>query len=161
LTIETTDWIGNAKQVRELLSVSHRQVYRMREMGLPEAGKNKYHMPSVIRWFTTDRVSENAGDINEQRKLLYKAQTDKTELENSRLRADLLDTAVVHTAMLELATLVRTQIEAIEPRLARQFGVENAALLRVELKQALEVISDAVSTFADTRDDSRDHPSAS
>ena len=156
----TDDWIITADEVGQLLGVQRRQVYNLVKQGLPQSGKNRFHAPTVVKWFIDTRSNENAADITEQRKRLYKAQTDKTELENSQIRGELLKVGAVQTAFFELGTRIRTQIEAIEPRLARMLPPEVVSEFRIEIKAALEAISDDVAAFADTRDDGEDHPAA-
>lgn len=157
------DLVVSADVIGKLLGVQSRQVYRLVKQGMPMAGKNKFHAPSVVKWFIDERSksSGEAPDIQEQRKRLYKAQTDKTELENAQIRGELLSANAVQTTFLELGTRIRTQIESIEPRLARMLPKDSVDLLRTEIKAALEAISDDIATFADTRDDSEDCPTAS
>ena len=156
-----TDWMINADEAAEMLGVAKRRIYKYREQGMPMVGRGKYHVPTIVQWVIREKSGNSvqaAKDINEQRQMLYKAQTEKTELENAQIRGDLLKSDVVQTTYLQLGTLVRTQIEAIEPRLARQFTPEQTAIIRQELKLALESIARDVETFADSRNHGADHP---
>lgn len=155
------EWIVTGDEIGELLGVQKRQIYNFIKQGMPKAAKGRFHAPTCVQWFVDERSSGETGDINEQRKKLYKAQTDKTELENAKLRGGLLESDVVQTVILELATLVGTQIDSIEPRMARKLPPDLTAELRLELKALREAISDGVRDYADTRDCGGDHPSAS
>lgn len=158
--MDSTALIVDAETMATILGIKRAWLYRLQQQGLPKASRGQFHVPTVVQWFVDRKSDEGAADITEQRKRLYKAQTDKTELENSQIRGELLKTAAVQTAFFELGTRIRTQIEAIEPRLARMLPPDVVSEFRIEIKAALEAISDDVATFADTRDDGEDHPAA-
>lgn len=155
------NWILNADQVAELFGVKRRWIYELVKQGLPQSGKNQFHAPSVVKWFVDNRSNASAADITEQKKLLYKAQTERTELEVAEKRGELLRADVVQSSILELFTGIRTEIESLEPRLARFMPKESVGELRTEIKHILESIARNVETFSDLRDSSKDHPSAS
>ena len=152
------DWIVTAAEIGDLFGVQQRQVYHYIKQGMPKASKGRFHAPTCVQWMLDSRGGSSDVDITEQRKKLYKAQTDKVELDNAALRGELLNSNEVQTVILALATLVGTQVDSIEPRMARKLSPELTAELRAELKSLREAIADAVRDYADTRDSDRDHP---
>lgn len=127
---------------------------------MPQHGRGKFHAPTVVQWLVSRGKTEQATEITDQRTQLYRAQTQRTELENAQLRGTLLDAEAVQVAVFDLANMVATHLDAVEPRIAPMIPADVRPSLHSELTAVREAIASGVETFANTRDSGRDHPTA-
>lgn len=154
------NWVVTTNQLAELLGVGDRHIRTMANNGMPRIRRGTYHAPTCIQWYLGQKIDGETRDRGDQRTKLYAAQTEKLQTETRRLKETLLDADVVSSEMYELASLVATQIDAVEPRITRTLPPESRPLLRAELKAVRTAIADHVETHARTRDSSSDHPAA-
>jgi len=158
--IPMDSWLVTTNQLADLLGVAARTIFKFRDQGMPIVKRGRYHAPTCVRWLIDSRTKTEATDLQEQRQMLYKAQTDRAELENAKLRGELLEVPAAQTMFFSLGTTVRTSFEAIVPRIARQFSREQLETISNEINSALETVADEIKADAHSRDSSGDHPTA-
>lgn len=160
MATEPAAWIISANDLAHLIGLTVPRVHQLVKEGMPKIGRGQFHGPTCVQWCMGRQRETKARNLNEQRQALYKQQTEKAALENRVARGELLDVNQVQTALFSLATLISTQLQAIEPRLSRQLNLEQRDLVRAEISAAQESIAHEIETFATTRDGSNDHPAA-
>lgn len=145
------------EELAALFGVARESIARMvREDGLPKTGYGKYPVVECLRWYIDRLKAKNAGEsteITEERRKLIVAQRVGQELENAKMRGELLDAGLVASAIQHMGALVSTQLEGLAPRVCQQLAVlkdpiEIRRVLQDECRAIRRAASGAVSHFA-------------
>lgn len=116
----------NKAKLSDILGVSERSLTTWTSEGMPveqiavRGASNQYETSAVIRWMIE---RETGDDYSAQRTRLTKEQADKTELENRRLRGELVPTS------------------AVQAQLEREFGAIRSRLLSIPTKLSPQIIT--------------------
>lgn len=160
----------SAEFLAECFQVSRPTISKFKNKGMPKASYGKYNLKDCIRWYISymsDQV--DAGDKDDdatkkQRLALLEAQTEKTELENRKLRGELIDYQLHKTILNSLSSSFAASLEGLGPRYSTQFAaMTNAAEIQQELIEGARSIRSGLATsvraMATERlaDDSREH----
>lgn len=93
-----------------------------REGGMPKGRvKGRYPLRECVLWKIrklANKNGEESGDIVEERRKLIAAQRVGQELDNAKVRGELLDAGLVTTAMQRMAALFATQLDGLAARVA-------------------------------------------
>lgn len=127
-----------------------------REGGMPRGTeKGRYPFRECVLWRVAKLTNDTGGDtdIAEERRQLIHAQRIGQELDNAKVREELLDADLVATAMQHLGALIATQLDGMAARLAPQLSQlhDPAAIAKVifdECRSVRSTASRAVSAFA-------------
>ena len=158
--MENEEFIVNSNDLAIILRLSPRRISQLPKEGMPKHGRAKFNLPDVIEWFLEKR-SAGSGPVtesmNSQRQLLYKAQTEREELNNSVRRRELVEYDQVQHTLNALSVMFARQIDAIGARLANELvGQTEAAIIKEriddETRQVRESVASVVKAWADTGD---------
>ncbi len=118
----------NAGELARIFGVSRKWIYQLEKQGMPRAGR-LFDVAAATRWYLAElkaaQQDTDPEDLVTARMALYKAQTERTELENARLRGELVDREEAQTVLYEVASIVATQHDAVAPRIAGLIVGEN------------------------------------
>jgi len=144
-------------EVADLLGVARESVPRwVREEAFPKVGYGQYPVRDCIRWYVERQRKQQAGEsteISEERRKLIVSQRIGQELANQKTRGELLDAAMVATAVQHMGALIATQLDGLAPRVSSQIGqlrdpVAIARVLADECRSIRRAASGAVAHFA-------------
>ncbi len=142
----------NAGELARLFGVSRKWVYQLEQKGMPRAGR-LFDVAAATQWYLAElkgiEVAQDPVDVQAARLALYQAQTEKTRLENARLRGELVDVEEARAVLYEVASIVATQHDGLAPRLAALILGETdikrvQSVLFEEFRQVRQAIGDAV-----------------
>jgi len=134
-----------ASTIAKLFNLTERRVQQLAKEGIiPKAERNKYDLVGSVRGYVKylqdralgrdDGAYAEESDIKLERKRLIKAQADKTESENQKLRGELVPFELVEDVLNEVAVLYGTGIDALPGRLANELaGIHDPAEVKVRL----------------------------
>ena len=139
-------------ELARIFGVSRKWVYKLAEKGMPRDGRH-FDLAACVQWYMAELKapgsSEEQADVTEARRQLYIEQTEKTRLENARMRAESVDVEEARAILYGVASIVATQHDPLAPRLAGLVLGETDVkrvqqLLFDELRAIRQSIADAV-----------------
>ena len=137
--------------------------------GMPRAGRGQYLLGDCIKWYINRvRVAAESGegsDISEEKLKLVRAQRHRVELDNKKVRGELIDHDTVSGVVNQLGSIYASQLDSLGARVAGIIaGVadpgEVQRILFDECRNIRNNTSAAVIDLAVTYDDSGDNPTA-
>ena len=146
----------NAGELARIFGVSRKWVYQLEQKGMPRAGR-LFDVADCVQWYLNElkgvETEIEPEDLTKARLALYNAQTEKTRLENERLRGQLVDIDEARTVLYEVASVVATQHEGLAPRITAlilgETDVKRAhSILFEEFRQVREAIGGAIAKLA-------------
>ena len=135
----------SALELATLFHLTERRIQQLaKDKIIPKAKRGKYDLMAAIRGYVKYLQERAAGraegtyndttDIKTERKRLIKAQADKTECENQKLRGELVSFALVQDVLCETAVLYASSIDALPGRLANELaGLNDPAEIKARL----------------------------
>lgn len=147
----------NAGELARIFGVSRKWVYQLEQKGMPRAGR-LFDVADAVQWYLAELKGLDTDiepeDLTKARLALYHAQTEKTRLENARLRGELVDVEEARQVLYEVASIVATQHEGLAPRLAGLILGETdvkrlQSVLFEEFRAVRRAIGDAVAQLAE------------
>lgn len=148
-------------EIAALLDMTTRNVNLLGTQGiLPKARNGRYsRIECVHRWIRYLKGRLETGDdetLAKQRTRLTKNKADIAEMEQSRLRGELLPANEVRAGWSQIVAQIKTRLLAIPSKIAARLAVmrtaaECKALVNAEIREALEAL--ATITIADSLDD--------
>ena len=137
-----------SKVIAEWLGVTERRVRQLRDEGvIAETSPGLYALrPTVSRYITYLR--KGSSDLNEERAKLTKAKREATEMENARLRGELLEAGEIEKGLRTMNLNIRSRFLSIPAKLAPALVVasgDQAAmydLLKRAIYETLEELTD-------------------
>ncbi len=138
-------------ELARLFGVTRPYVYELVAKGLPRSGRY-FDAAECVQWYLGElrgTGEQEPEDLTEARRRLYVAQTEKTRLENDRLRGSSIDIEEALALFYSLASIVATQHDAVGPRIAGLvLGLDDVkavqTLLFDEHRAIRESIADAI-----------------
>lgn len=144
------------EELANMLRVSPATIMRWaREEGMPRQSHGRYPLVPVIQWYA-DRHHGNANrassELEEERRKLITSQRIGQDLANQKVRGELIDAALVQTAIQHMGALIATQLDGLAPRVSSQLSqlrdpVAIARVLSDECRSIRQAASQAVSNF--------------
>lgn len=136
------------KVVAEWLGVTERRVRQLRDEGIiAETRPGLYALrPTVSRYITYLR--KGSSDLNDERAALTRAKREAVEMENARLRGELLEAGEIEKGLRTMNLNIRSRFLSIPAKLAPALVVasgDQAAmydLLKRAICEALEELTD-------------------
>ena len=145
-------------KIAEILGVSRAMVGKYVKKGMPKHQRGKYDVVLCVQWVIEGlkEIRDGKGDTSElalERLKLYQSQRIKTDLENARVRGELLPAEDVADAFNAMAAEVATRLDAIGGRLASQLAgmkkpAEVQAVLLSEMREIRASIADSWDAIA-------------
>lgn len=122
LSFTATDEKGwppcTSTQLALLFGVSRKTVYMWVSEGMPKNGK-VFDPPECVKWYMLRQGGGGAApELNVARKRLYDAQCERTELENAKMRGELLDYEETKSTLMAIGASLASQLDGLGPRLA-------------------------------------------
>jgi phage terminase Nu1 subunit (DNA packaging protein) len=116
--------IVGLEDLAELFGVSEPTIMRWaRDEDLPRQAHGRYRLTDCVRWYAARHSNSGPaadGDLQDERRKLIVSQRQHQDLENAKMREELIDVNVVSTAFQEVGALIATQLDALAPRMAPQ-----------------------------------------
>jgi len=159
---EQQKFVVGTQEIMIIVGLSKQRITQLVAEGMPKQGVNQFYLPDSIQWLIgskVERQQENL-DITQQRTQLFKAQTEKHEIDNRIRKGELIEIEDFQRIVFDLANLVSQQIDAVEPRISKALPLEARKDFRIELKSIRESIANAVENFANTIDSIEDSEAA-
>lgn len=147
----------NADQLADLFGVKKGTVlHYAREAGMPRVGRGRYRLADCVQWYLEkqrDLLTNDGGDMSEERRKLIAAQRHRHELEAARLRSELIDADAVTAVFNELGVIYATQLDGLGPRVAprllnQQNTGEVVRIIHDESRHIRRSTSAAIQNFA-------------
>ena len=147
----------NAGELARIFGVSRKWVYQLEQKGMPRSGR-LFDVADCVQWYLAELKGLDTDiepeDLTKARLALYNAQTEKTRLENERLRGQLVDVDEARTVLYEVASIVATQHDGLAPRIAALVLGETdvkrlQSILFEEFRQVRQAIGGAVAKLAE------------
>jgi len=141
----TSSLFHPASTLAKLFAITERRIQQLAKEGIiPKAERGKYDLIASMRGYIKYLQERAAGrsdgryndeaDIKLERKRLIKAQADKAEVENQKLRAELISFESVQEILNEVAVLFSSSVDALPGRLASELaGITNPAEIKTRL----------------------------
>ena len=153
--------IVNAEQLGILLGITARSVQIFAKNGMPKVGRGKYDVAECIQYYIGEKEQKAGTELNDQRLLLYQAQTEKLNLEMEQKRRELLEASEVAHVLNELSVTFCSQVDSIGARLAQELvGWTDPAEIKEriddESRQVRESVLNIVKSWEIMQDDSGD-----
>lgn len=155
-----------ASTIAKLFNLTERRVQQLAKEGvIPKGERGKYDLIGAVRGYVkylqeralgrSDGAYNDEADIKLERKRLIKAQADKTESENQKLRGELVPFELVEDVLNEVAVLYGTGVDALPGRLANELaGINDPAEVKSRLFDECRRIriatADLLRRFAET-----------
>lgn len=155
-----------ASTIAKLFNLTERRVQQLAKEGvIPKGERGKYDLVGAVRGYVkylqeralgrSDAAYNDEADIKLERKRLIKAQADKTESENQKLRGELVPFELVEDVLNEVAVLYGTSVDALPGRLANELaGINDPAEVKSRLFDECRRIriatADLLRRFAET-----------
>ncbi len=146
----------NAGELARIFGVSRKWVYSLEAKGMPRAGR-LFDVALCVQWYLAELKGGGGDtepeDLTKARLELYKAQTERTQLENARLRGELVELEEAQAVLYEVASVVATQHDGLAARLAGLVIGETdikrvQSLLFEEFRELRRAIAGAVAGLA-------------
>lgn len=150
--------IVNAAELGDVFGVTATALSKWVKEGMPKWAHGRYELGACVRWrmdtLSTRLAQSTRTDNSDERTELIIAQTRRAELETARLRDELIDAQRVQGVLIELASLIATQLDAIGPRVAEAAALETSPAIIEELviresRELRNQIAETVRRFAD------------
>lgn len=105
---------------------------------MPKHGRGEYPLVDFLLWVIQRRdAQQQPGDLTEERKRLVIAQRQRQEMENAKIRGELIETEKVLTCLQEHAAVLATQLDGLAPRMAATLAaVDDPAIIQRKLFDA-------------------------
>ena len=137
-----------SKVIAEWLGVTERRVRQLRDEGvIAETRPGLYALrPTVSRYITYLR--KGSSDLNEERAKLTKAKREAAEMENARLRGELLEAGEIEKGLRAMNLNIRSRFLSIPAKLAPALVVASGdqaamyGLLKRAICETLEELTD-------------------
>ena len=160
----------SAASLAELMGVTPEMVRRyVNDYGMPREGRGKYALRESMQWYVnrlkiTATSGEN-GDIAEEKLKLVRAQRHRVELDNKKVRNQLIDHDTVAGAFNQMGSIFASQLDSLGARMAGILsGVTDPGEIQRILFDECRAIRDSASAatidLAVTYDHSGDHTTA-
>jgi len=134
-----------ATTIAKLFNLTERRIQQLAKEGIiPKSERGKYDLVAAVRGYVkylqeralgrSEGSYNDSSDIKVERKRLIKAQADKTESENHKLRGELVPFELVEDVLNEVAVLYGSGVDALPGRLANELaGINEPAEIKVRL----------------------------
>lgn len=134
-----------SKVVAEWLGVTERRVRQLRDEGvIAEVRPGLYALrPTVSRYITYLR--KGSSDLNEERAALTRAKREAVEMENARLRGNLLEAGEIEKGLRTMNLNIRSRLLSLPAKLAHALaatGGEQAAIYDILKRAICEVLEE-------------------
>lgn len=134
-----------ASTLAKLFNLTERRIQQLAKNGIILKAKHgQYELVGTVQGYIkylqdralgrVDGSYQDSSDIKLERKRLIKAQADKTESENKKLRQELVAFSLVQDVLNEVAVLYGSSMDALPGRLANELaGISDPAEIRAKL----------------------------
>lgn len=160
----------SAEALAELFGVTAHMVRRyVNDHGMPRAGRGQYLLGDCVKWYIGRiRVAaENGehGDISEEKLKLVRAQRHRVELDNKKVRGELIDHDTVAGAFNQMGSVFASQLDSVGARMAGILsGItdpgEIQRILFDECRAIRDTTAAVITDLAVTYDDRADNTAA-
>lgn len=136
-----------------VFGVSPRSITYWCDEGMPRVRRGTFDVAACVQWRLSTLMQRDQGTSDEERRALVRAQTERTQLEASRLRGTLIDADLVHRTLMQLGTLVASQLDGLAGRAAAEVAAMSDTLqvqtyLLAECRSIRTSIADLIAGFA-------------
>ena len=117
-------------QVAEALAISDRRVQQLVKEGMPQVARGKYELDACMRWYIRflqkaleQRSSvdgEQVSNLTSERIRAARAQTSRFELENARIRGEVVPVKYMAEILFKLSAELASRLESIPGRVQTQ-----------------------------------------
>lgn len=114
--------IGTVKreELARILGLSDTMINRLNKDGMPKVSHGSYDLATCVQWYIQtwrDRAEgSHVGNLWDEKKKQVIAQTERTELENAKLRGELIPRDVVNKTLNDVAVIISTQLDGLGAR---------------------------------------------
>lgn len=156
-------------EIAHAFNIGGPMINKLVRQGMPKLSHGKYDLIECTRWYVEFWRKKAAGagdkDIGEERKALIISQTERTNLENAKLRGELIEAGRVAQALNEIAVIVAGQLDGLGARAAAEVAAidDVAEVQRVLLNECRAIrqsIAESIQAFALASDSVDDHKAA-
>lgn len=135
-------------ELARIFGVSRKWVSQLVQKGLPREGR-RYDVSACVQWYlSTLKAADDSpepADMTEARRQLYIAQTEKTRLENARMRGETLLVEDAQSILYAISSIVASQLDAVAPRIAALVaGCTDIRIIQTMLFDEHRAIRDAI-----------------
>lgn len=149
-------------QIAKILGVSRAMVGKYVKQGMPKHARGMYDVVHCVQWVIEglkERRDDNKdnSELSLERLKLYQSQRIKTDLENARVRGELLLAEDVADAFNAMAAEVATRLDGVSGRLASELaGIDKPAEIQTLLLSEMRAIRQKIARGWDAIADSQD-----
>ena len=161
------EFIVNTQQLADIFGVTTRNIgYMVSNGNMPKHSRGKFNAPECVAWLVEQKTEpEEARDLEEQRFLLCKEQTERESIGNQVRRDELVEIQDVMHLMNEVIAATAGQHDGLAPRLAGELiGQTDPAYIQeqinIELHQIRINLSAAFKTWASSSSHGVDNEAA-
>ena len=148
-----------SKVIAEWLGVTERRVRQLRDEGvIAETRPGLYALRSTVSRYIT-YLRKGSSDLNEERAKLTKAKREATEMENARLRGELLEAGKIEKGLRTMNLNIRSRFLSIPAKLAPALVAASGDqavmynLLKRAICETLEELTDYRSLLEEKNED--------
>jgi hypothetical protein len=142
-------------QLSEFLGISKSRIMQLARDGvLDRVGRGQYDAAACVQAFIAFKLEggqSGSSDVNDARRRLYEVQTQRAELENSRIRRETIPSDEFQIDMCQLAILFTGGLDALTGRLSSVLPGDqavNAELILKETSAVREAVADQIAAYA-------------
>ena len=143
---EVPKLVLNADSLAMLFGVTPQSVYVWARAGMPKASPGKYPVAECIQWRIKELTATMGTGLEDERKRLIMTQRERAEIENAKLKSELLPAEEVATLLQQLGVIFTTQMQGLGPRLAQRVAaVDDPAVVQTVISDECTAIRAATS----------------
>lgn len=129
----------STETIAHVFGLTPTRVRQLTKEGMPRAGRNRYHLPNCVQWYTEHLKEKSQNPDHEtkrQRSRLLKARADKAVLEVKQAEQALIDMADVKTIWANHIVAAKTKLLGMPSKLAPILAeITDPAAIQEEVKR--------------------------
>jgi len=150
------------EELARILGLSPTMINRLVKDGMPKISHGRYNLAAAVQWYIQtwrDRAEGGGvGNLWDEKKKQVIAQTQRTELENAKLREEMIPAVMVAHTLNEVAVIVSTQLDGLGGRVSSQVAAltdpgEVQAVIFDEARAIRRAIAGSIKSYATLPDD--------
>lgn len=150
-------FLVSTQELANIFGLTERRIQQLADEGMPRIEKGKWDLKACARFYIENlraSTEQNSGDTVVKEKVrLLKARSERAELDNERIKTTTVTLEEVKQEALEVANVVREELEAMPGRLTPEIASEEKPaafvknILEKATRQALNSIASRLETI--------------
>ena len=124
-----------SQEIAGLLDITPQRVQQLTKEGLPRKSRGEYPVKSCVKWYVNYlRNKADTDTITANKLRLVKAKAEKAELENQKIKSDLVSKEEIRKEAMMIAAIVKESLQSIPGRLSPLLENKRTGEIKKELQ---------------------------